>query len=179
MRLFVSHTVQSDLIQHAIEGYPNEICGLLVGHGNHILQIIPTENGAPDKQSAFIIPVSALNVHIPKLRAEGLDLIGFYHSHPNSVPIPSETDIQELDNGLNLPHVLVGITPSYAEIKAWMIKNRRVDPIEWIIGDEFLSEPITPQSSPQYYAFILGIVVSLILFFIIALTLLPPAPELP
>ncbi len=179
MRLVASYTIQSDLIQHALEGYPNEICGLLIGNGNRILRIIPTENGATNKENAFIIPTSALNEHIPKLRAEGLELIGFYHSHPNSAPIPSETDIQELDNGLNLPHVLIGIIPPYAEIKAWVIKNKRVDPVEWVIGDEFLSDPIAPQSSAQYYAFMLSIFLSFMLFFIIALTLLPPAPELP
>lgn len=179
MRLVVSHTTQSELIHHAQVGYPEEICGLLAGRGDHILRVIPTENGASDKRSAFIIPASAMNVYIPKLRTEGLELIGFYHSHPNSVAIPSETDIQELDNGLNLPHVLIGITPPYAEVKAWMINNGQVDCIEWIVGDEFLSDPIFPHSPAHYYAFILSIILSLIFFFIIALTLLPPAPELP
>lgn len=179
MRLVLSQVAYTDLIHHAKTGYPNEVCGLLGGQGECVMQIIPTENSASDTKSAFLISTHALNTHLPKLRAEGLHLVGFYHSHPNSPAIPSLTDARELDNGLKLPHVLVSITPPHADIKAWWIENGQVNPIEIVVGDEFLTEPNTPSTPAQNIAFLLSIFISLVLLMTIALTLLPPAPELP
>lgn len=179
MRLVLSQVAYTDLIHHAKMGYPNEVCGLLAGYGEQVTRIIPTENGAPNTKNAFLIPTSALNDHLPKLRSEGINLVGFYHSHPNAPAIPSPTDVRELDNGLKLPHVLVGITPSYTDVKGWWIDGGRVNPIEVIIGDEFLTEPYLPHTQAQHIAFLLSIFISLALLMTIALTLLPPAPKLP
>ncbi|HRF98055.1 MAG TPA: Mov34/MPN/PAD-1 family protein, partial [Aggregatilineales bacterium] len=66
MRLMLSHSAQTDLIQHAKTGYPEEVCGLLAGRGEQIWRVIPTENGATDKRSGFLIPQQALNQHIPQ-----------------------------------------------------------------------------------------------------------------
>jgi len=178
MRLIASHAVQADLVHYAKTGYPEEICGLLAGHGEQVLRVIPTDNIASDKQGGFLIPQSAFNDHLPKIRAEGLSLIGFYHSHPNTPPIPSPTDVRELDNGLKLPHVIIGIAPQRAEIKAWMVKNGQVDPIEWVVGD-IPTIPLPITTNAQTIAFVMSAVVSLMLLITIALTLLPPAPPLP
>ncbi|MCU0480783.1 MAG: M67 family metallopeptidase [Anaerolineae bacterium] len=179
MRLVLSQVAYTDLIHHAKTGYPDEICGLLTGRGELVMQIIPTKNGASDTKSAFLIPTGELNDHLPKLRAEGLNLVGFYHSHPNSPAIPSPTDVRELDNGLKLPHVLVGITPPYTDIKGWWIENGQVNLIEIVVGDEFLTEPNSPSTPVQSVAFLLSIGISLVVLITIALTLLPPAPKLP
>jgi proteasome lid subunit RPN8/RPN11 len=179
MRLMLSQSAQTDLIQHAKTGYPEEVCGLLVGRGEQISRVIPTENGATDKRSGFLIPQQALNHHLPQIRAEGLRLIGFYHSHPNTAPIPSPTDVRELDNGLKLPHILVGVTYQHIELKAWLIEYGQVTPVEVIIGEFSGDEPQPITSSAQKIAFLLSVMVSLALLIIIAISLLPPAPELP
>ncbi|PJF32457.1 MAG: hypothetical protein CUN52_01560 [Phototrophicales bacterium] len=179
MRLIISHLLQSELIHHAKTGYPHEVCGLLVGRGEHILRVIPTENHAPDTQRGFLISTQDLNIHLPQIRAEGLSLIGFYHSHPDAPAIPSPTDVRELDNGLQLPHVVLSISHHQVHIKAWLIHHGQVDPIEWVIGDAAPILPAPPTTSAQRIAFLWSIGISLILLLIIALTLLPPAPKLP
>lgn len=178
MRLFISHLLQSELIHHAKTGYPQEVCGLLAGRDEQILRVIPTENRASNKQRGFLISPHDLNIHLPQIRAEGLLLIGFYHSHPDTPPIPSPTDVRELDNGLQLPHVVVSILHHQAYIKAWMIQHGQVDPIEWRVGD-IPTEPKPVTTSAQQIAFLLSVGMSLVLLLTIALTLLPPAPELP
>lgn len=179
MRLFISHLLQSELVHHAKTGYPQEVCGLLAGRGEYILRVIPIENRAQDKQRGFLISPHDLNTHLPQIRAEGLSLLGFYHSHPDTPPIPSPTDVRELDNGLQLPHIVVSISHHQAHIKAWMIKESHVDPIEWVVGDNVPIDPQPVTTSAQRTAFLLSVVISLILLITIALTLLPPAPELP
>lgn len=179
MRFFISHQLQSELIHHAKTGYPQEVCGLLAGRGEQILRIIPTENHASDKQHGFLILPHDLNIYLPQIRAEGLSLVGFYHSHPDTPPIPSPTDVRELDNGLQLPHVVVSISHYRAHIKAWMIHHGQVDPIEWLVGDDTPTDPKPITTSAQHIAFLLSVGVSLVLLITIALTLLPPAPELP
>jgi len=44
-------------------------------------------------------------------RCRGLDVVGFYHSHPRSAALPSETDLAEA----NYPHhlvLIVGLGPA-------------------------------------------------------------------
>lgn len=178
MRLIISEQLQSELVHHAQIGYPQEVCGLLAGQGEHIKRVIPIDNHAPDKQRGFLITHHDLNIHLPQIRAEGLSLIGFYHSHPNTPPIPSPTDMRDLDNGLQLPHAIISISHRQAYIQAWIVSNGRADPVEWVVGEATTMSHTPVVNATQRYAFLLSVFVSLVLLLIVALTLLPPAPPL-
>ena len=67
---------------------------MLIGRGDEILDCVPSDNlsGNPNR---FLIDPHAHFHAIRRARAAGLDVIGFYHSHPHSSPVPSPTDIAE------------------------------------------------------------------------------------
>ncbi len=70
-----------------------ECCGLLAGRGGVISAIFPAANVLASATAYEIAPAD-LFILLKKMRAEGLDLLGIYHSHPASDNAPSPTDIE-------------------------------------------------------------------------------------
>jgi proteasome lid subunit RPN8/RPN11 len=94
IRLDIS--VQRLLGKHLLTSYPQEACGILLGAaaagGMLINSYVPVSNVAPDPLHAFV-PDPGEWVHI--LYNEP-DLIGLFHSHPNTAPWPSPADLKGL-----------------------------------------------------------------------------------
>jgi proteasome lid subunit RPN8/RPN11 len=83
------------LIRHAREAAPLECCGLLLGTHLDVIEAVAARNVASDPARRFTIePEDHIDAR-RTARARGLDVIGFYHSHPRSAATPSETDIAE------------------------------------------------------------------------------------
>ena len=84
---------------HAEATYPNEACGALVGRGDGEAApwVVVTAEPAPNEfdgghQNRYLIsPAFQAQVEQETLAA-GLDVIGFYHSHPDDLARPSEFD---------------------------------------------------------------------------------------
>lgn len=69
-----------------------EVCGLLLGEGDRIDDILPATNIAADPARAFEVdPVILFNA-IRHARAGGPAVIGCYHSHPSGDVMPSKRD---------------------------------------------------------------------------------------
>ena len=69
-----------------------EVCGLLLGEGDRIDDILPATNIAIDPERTFEVdPVILFNA-IRRARAGGPEVIGCYHSHPSGDITPSMTD---------------------------------------------------------------------------------------
>ena len=51
-------------------------------------------------------------------RDAGLDVVGFYHSHPHSAPAPSETDLA-LATYPNHLYVIVGLKGEAADVRVY------------------------------------------------------------
>ncbi len=82
------------VIAHAREAAPAECCGVLLGTAEAVVEAVRTRNIAERPTRFEIDPRD----HVAARRAgrtRGLDVVGFYHSHPHSPAAPSETDIAE------------------------------------------------------------------------------------
>jgi len=104
MRLRLLTDVRQAIREHGAHGYPHEVCGALLGRevaagGNglaglrEVTAVLPLENRRDDSpRNRF--SVTAEDV----LRAEraaderSLELLGWYHSHPDHPARPSEFD---------------------------------------------------------------------------------------
>ena len=84
--------VQAAVETHAREAAPEECCGLLLGTGDTITEAMRAHNRADDPQRRYEIDPQDHFVAIRHARAHGLDVVGAYHSHPRSAPVPSDTD---------------------------------------------------------------------------------------
>jgi proteasome lid subunit RPN8/RPN11 len=69
-----------------------EICGLLLGQGICIEQIVPADNVAADTTRQFEIDPAILVAAHRDARAGGLPVLGHYHSHPSGIADPSAAD---------------------------------------------------------------------------------------
>ena len=95
MQLVLTKAQQQVLSKEAKDKKPNESCALLFGNKENdkliVSELFLAENvdGSPVN---FTISNEQL-IHGYKMAEEkGLDVIGIFHSHPNSEPFPSSTD---------------------------------------------------------------------------------------
>lgn len=84
---------------HGEAAYPNEACGALVGTGNGTTEAwrvvraepAPNEFDGGHRNRYLVSPAFQAQAEQRAL-ADGLDVIGFYHSHPDHLAQPSEYD---------------------------------------------------------------------------------------
>ncbi|HOB13902.1 MAG TPA: M67 family metallopeptidase [Novosphingobium sp.] len=93
MDIEVTSGTIATLREEAERAYPRECCGLLLGQGNRVALAQPAANVHPDPLRHFEIDPAALIAAHRAQRAGGLELIGYYHSHPNGRAEPSAEDI--------------------------------------------------------------------------------------
>ena len=83
--------------QQGAEAYPNECCGMLLGQEKDgrkvIVDILPLPNAREDSpHNRFLILPEDFVRSDQEARRRGLDILGFYHSHPDHPARPSEYD---------------------------------------------------------------------------------------
>lgn len=102
-RFVLERPAREEILSHAREGAdadpPREVCGVLAGRVED--ETPPVEfvesarrvpNVAANPRTTYELdPEEALRT-IESVESEGSDVLGFYHSHPQSDPVPSETD---------------------------------------------------------------------------------------
>lgn len=90
---------RAELIEHARRAAPEECCGLLVGIRKGdcfvIRAIHPTANvWAGDRGHRFEIDPRAQLAAQRDARERRLEIVGYYHSHPDAAAIPSDFDTE-------------------------------------------------------------------------------------
>ena len=82
------------VIAHARAAQPAECCGMLLGTGHSIDEAVRANNTAVSSTRFLIDPKDHIQAR-RDARSRGLEVIGFYHSHPHSSARPSPTDVAE------------------------------------------------------------------------------------
>ena len=121
------------MLAHARGGYPFEACGVFVGHppgsasAAVVEDVVPVENRETEKPRVryAIAPEDLIRVD-REARARGLEILGYFHSHPDHPARPAETDRQRAadtlsDGGI---HVVVGVE-----------KGEQATPTAWVFRD--------------------------------------------
>lgn len=85
---------------HGADAYPEEGCGFLLGTiedgHNHVHRIRRVANRQPEnRERRYQITPDDYREAQEHAQTEGLDIVGFYHSHPDHPARPSETDLAE------------------------------------------------------------------------------------
>ena len=116
--------VLDEMIVHALDGYPLEACGLLVGptsdDGNtRVVRLVRSTNLAT---SALVYTIDP-KVH---LRAErdadddGLAVVGVMHSHTHTDPFPSPTDVSSAPDP-TWQYVIVSLRDASPALRSYRI----------------------------------------------------------
>jgi len=96
MILLLTNRQVSSLIEESKRKYPIESCGLLFGWITGleaVVKKIVTTYNILESPTEFQINPEDFIKHISEAEREGLQLIGFYHSHP-AAPKPSMIDVK-------------------------------------------------------------------------------------
>ena len=99
-RLTMSKAIYEQVRSHGEETYPHECCGVLLGHaleaGNEVVEAIRAGNTRTDSahNRYHIAPQELIGIQ-RQARERTLDIVGFYHSHPDHPARWSSTDFNE------------------------------------------------------------------------------------
>lgn len=117
------------IVAHARHAAPAECCGLLLGTTSEITEAVPARNLSADPNRFLLDPRD----HIAARRAartRGLDIVGFYHSHPHSAAAPSPTDIAEASYG-DAVHLIVSLAAAEPSFGLFRIGQGSARPVDW------------------------------------------------
>jgi proteasome lid subunit RPN8/RPN11 len=131
MTLYLDDCARDSIVQHGEGGYPNEVCGILLGkdeNGRRVIRLtMPIENSfEQDEQYHRFLITPAHMFRAERLaRHDRLDVLGVYHSHPNAPAQPSEYD-RDHAAWTSWSYVIVSVRDGKAaEIRAWKLRDDR------------------------------------------------------
>jgi proteasome lid subunit RPN8/RPN11 len=81
------------IVEHARQEQPLECCGILGGRREEVVKVFELPNGERSSTRYSIPPEEQLKVY-EEMEKESLEMIAIYHSHPDTIPFPSETDVK-------------------------------------------------------------------------------------
>lgn len=94
--------IDKDLLEkieeEAVKSYPYECCGIIFGSIENGIKLarsikaIVNNFGSGEEYHRFLITAEDMMKGELYARANGLDIVGFYHSHPDHPALPSEYD---------------------------------------------------------------------------------------
>jgi len=119
----ISNSILNNLELHANEQNPYEACAILLGNKDEKIwettEIFLTEN-IEKSEINFTVSNEQLLEGYKMAEEKGLDVVGIFHSHPKSLPSPSNTDIKFM-KGNPIPWVFYsGLTK---EMKAYLLDS--------------------------------------------------------
>ena len=117
------------VIDHAREGFPLEVCGILGGTEKTASAFFRMTNTDQSNEHFMMAPPEQFAV-MKEMRAKGLEMLAIYHSHPESPARPSAEDIRlALTPGVS--YVIVSLEEADTPVlKSFRITAGRVEPEE-------------------------------------------------
>ena len=122
---------KKEIGQHGESDYPFECCGLLIGRYDGdgcktVVQTYPISNAREEeaKRNRFLIRPEELMRGEKFAREQRLDVVGFYHSHPDDRPIPSQYDLEHA--WPTYSYIVVAVTNGQAAgLRSWEMEHDR------------------------------------------------------
>jgi proteasome lid subunit RPN8/RPN11 len=128
--LRVASRVLDELIARARQTKPSECCGVLLGTPDEITEAVPTRNLADDPNRFLIDPKEHIDAR-REGRQRGLEIVGFYHSHPQSPAVPSATDLVEASYPGHL-YAIVSLAAEPAEVRIYRFDSGSFDGVPFV-----------------------------------------------
>ncbi len=127
--LFLTPADLAAIERHAAADYPEECCGFLLGRteGDRVLvsRVLAAGNERSEsRHNRFVIGPEVVLRAQRAARGEGLDVVGYYHSHPDHPARPSEFDREHAWPGLS--YLIVGVAGGRpSEVRSWRLADDR------------------------------------------------------
>ena len=127
MSLNLSQQLYDELRAHGEETYPHECCGIMLGKASEdgitVAALIRAGNTRTDSahNRYNIAPIELVKIQ-REARKDGLDIVGFYHSHPDHPAQWSATDFAEA-HWFGCAYVITAIEKGAAKITNSFLLN--------------------------------------------------------
>jgi proteasome lid subunit RPN8/RPN11 len=114
---------------HGERAYPAECCGALAGRlgddgVKEVARLAPAVNRRTDDPHRYLIAPDDLRRLELELRAEGLEIVGYYHSHPDHPAAPSAFDAEHAWPWYS--YLIVRVDGGHgAEVASWVLDDDR------------------------------------------------------
>ncbi len=122
--MVVPDEIRQRLVEHARAEAPNEACGLVAFRDGVAERYLPGENTLASPYRFELRPRDPADFF---LEDEGYELAVF-HSHPETAPRPSRTDIANIGLWEGRPYLILGLATG--ELAGWRIRDGGVEELE-------------------------------------------------
>ena len=133
-KLTVTKSQQQKMITHAEQGYPHEVVGILAGNReqHHVSRIQPLINERADTKNRYKVSPLLLMRQEQALERQGLEIVGYYHSHPDH---PAKYSEYDKEHALpNMSYLILSVLNGKAQaIQSWRICEDRTQMTEELI----------------------------------------------
>lgn len=124
MECSLEHEAWRQVRDHAAVGYPEEVCGILLGGRmgqGRIARARPARNLASgDRRRRYLLDPGEFLQTDQWAEKQGLSVCGFYHSHPDHPAVPSHHDLAAAWPGYL--YLIVGVEAGgLREVRAWSL----------------------------------------------------------
>jgi proteasome lid subunit RPN8/RPN11 len=131
MMLQLNTEQRREIAAHSERDYPYECCGLLLGHfakdgAKVCAELLPISNAREEeaKRNRFLIRPEELLGGEQHAAAQGLEVVGFYHSHPDHPAVPSAYDLEHAWPVYS--YIVVAVRSGHAEeLRSWEMQTDR------------------------------------------------------
>jgi proteasome lid subunit RPN8/RPN11 len=118
------------MLLHARREPGVECCGLLAGRHGAITRIFPAANAAEKSATSYEIAPKEIFERMREMRADGIEMLGIYHSHPNGKNEPSSRDIEQAYYSEAAYFIISPLEGSEKPLRAFSIRDRLVKELE-------------------------------------------------
>jgi proteasome lid subunit RPN8/RPN11 len=130
-RLVISRRHLHAIGLHGSATYPEECCGVLIGRptggkGTTLVErLLSVDNERGDsRHNRYVITPETVLAAQREARAAGLDIVGYYHSHPDHPARPSDFDREHAWPGLS--YLIVSVERGQvADARSWRLSDDR------------------------------------------------------
>ena len=122
-----------EVAAHAHDTLPAECCGVLIGRSDEVVEAVRTRNLSNDPNRYELDPKDHIGAR-RTARDRGLEVVGFYHSHPHSEPEPSIADLAEATYPGHL-YVIVRPLAEGAKVRVFRFEGRSFLEVGFITAD--------------------------------------------
>ena len=112
------------MVEHAKKEQPLECCGILSGKGKTVEKIFELKNAEESPVKYSMSPLDQLKV-FEEMDKESMEMIAIYHSHPHTIPFPSETDVK-LNFYPDVSSVIISLKEENPVMKAFRISKEAI-----------------------------------------------------
>lgn len=131
-RVLLQRRFAEEMIGHAMAENPNESCGLLAGAVGRIEKFFPVANALHSPVRYEMEPREQLAI-MQAMDEKGWELLGIFHSHPNSPAYPSPTDLELAYYSDCLYFIASLANPEKPVLRVFRIDGKKIDEEELVL----------------------------------------------